>query len=353
MPNKKISQLSTGSTLDGSELVPIVQSGVTKKVTTQDIADLGGSGSGVQSVTGNQVDNTDPLNPVVILQNVLLSPDEITTIYAFDNQASIISSDGVDSSSLTVQPDSIQLISASVTINSVNVATVNDIPSIAGLAPIASPTFTGTATTPAIIVSSETASRVAIIDASKNVKSADTATYPTLTELATVKGVTSAIQTQLNTKVGVVAKDIATSSALTGTTAITLVRSILIPANTFTTGDVCQIIHRGIRSTASGTGTNYIYINTSASLSGATLVGTQAAASRFYSMERNLFIKSSTVSETYDVSGSASGDNPAVLANDKADLNINWTVDQYVIHAFSLAAVGNSFVSSGIIVTKI
>jgi hypothetical protein len=67
-------------------------------------------------------------------------------------------------------------------------------------APIASPTFTGTATTPAIIVSSETASRVAIIDASKNVKSADTATYPSLTELAYVKGVTSAIQTQLDKK---------------------------------------------------------------------------------------------------------------------------------------------------------
>jgi len=68
-------------------------------------------------------------------------------------------------------------------------------------ATIASPTFTGTATTPAIIVSSETASRVAILDASKNIKSADTATYPSLAELAYVKGLTSAIQTQLNTKV--------------------------------------------------------------------------------------------------------------------------------------------------------
>lgn len=66
--------------------------------------------------------------------------------------------------------------------------------------PIASPTFTGTVTTPAAILSSETASRVAIIDASKNIKSADTATYPSLTELAYVKGVTSAIQTQLDAK---------------------------------------------------------------------------------------------------------------------------------------------------------
>jgi hypothetical protein len=46
----------------------------------------------------------------------------------------------------------------------------------------------------------QTASRVAILDASKNVTSADTATYPSLTELAYVKGVTSAIQTQLDGK---------------------------------------------------------------------------------------------------------------------------------------------------------
>lgn len=71
---------------------------------------------------------------------------------------------------------------------------------LTNVAPIASPTFTGTATTPALIVSSETASRVAIIDGSKNVKSADTATYPSLAELAYVKGVTSALQIQLDTK---------------------------------------------------------------------------------------------------------------------------------------------------------
>lgn len=65
-------------------------------------------------------------------------------------------------------------------------------------APTASPTFTGTVTTPAVIVSSETASRLTILDATKNIKSADTATYPSLTEISYVKGATSAIQTQIN-----------------------------------------------------------------------------------------------------------------------------------------------------------
>lgn len=70
-------------------------------------------------------------------------------------------------------------------------ANLTDISTISSKAPIASPTFTGTVTTPAIIVSSETASRIAILDASKNVKSADTATYPSLTELAYVKNLGS------------------------------------------------------------------------------------------------------------------------------------------------------------------
>jgi hypothetical protein len=46
----------------------------------------------------------------------------------------------------------------------------------------------------------QTASTIASFDASKNVVSLPTATYPSLAELAYVKGVTSAIQTQLNAK---------------------------------------------------------------------------------------------------------------------------------------------------------
>lgn len=46
MAEVKISQLTSGTTLDGTELVPIVQGGATVKMTTQDIADLGGGGGG-------------------------------------------------------------------------------------------------------------------------------------------------------------------------------------------------------------------------------------------------------------------------------------------------------------------
>lgn len=49
-------------------------------------------------------------------------------------------------------------------------------------------------------LTSETASTIASFDASKNVKSLPTATYPSLTELSYVKGATSSLQTQLNGK---------------------------------------------------------------------------------------------------------------------------------------------------------
>jgi hypothetical protein len=78
--------------------------------------------------------------------------------------------------------------------------TIADDTDLALKAPIASPTFTGTVTSPAVILTSETASTIASFDASKNIKSLSTATYPSLTELSYAKGVTSAIQTQIDTK---------------------------------------------------------------------------------------------------------------------------------------------------------
>ncbi|MFN4063435.1 MAG: hypothetical protein ACK4JA_04510 [Parazoarcus communis] len=46
MADVKISELDAAAALDGTELVPIVQDGVTVKATAQDIADLGGGGGG-------------------------------------------------------------------------------------------------------------------------------------------------------------------------------------------------------------------------------------------------------------------------------------------------------------------
>jgi hypothetical protein len=65
---------------------------------------------------------------------------------------------------------------------------------------IASPTFTGTTTTPDIIVSSATALTIAHFDATKNIESLPLDTYPSLTELSYVKGLTGAVQFQIDGK---------------------------------------------------------------------------------------------------------------------------------------------------------
>jgi hypothetical protein len=49
-----------------------------------------------------------------------------------------------------------------------------------------------------VSIDDETASTIASFDANKRIKSLNTATYPSLTELSYVKGVTSAIQTQFD-----------------------------------------------------------------------------------------------------------------------------------------------------------
>ena len=150
----------------------------------------------------------------------------------------------------------------------------------------------------------------------------------------------------------IVSKDITDSTALTGTTAITLMKSILIPANTYATGDVVKLLNRAIRNTATGTAINYFYINTTNSLTGATLIGTQSSASRYYANERNLYIKSTTISETIDVTTTISSDANVSSASANSNLNINWGVNQYIIAAFQNAAVGNSTVMSSLIIQK-
>jgi hypothetical protein len=160
------------------------------------------------------------------------------------------------------------------------------------------------------------------------------------------------VDTSFEDYVKVISKDITNSAALTGSTAITLMKSILIPANTYATGDVVRILNRAIRSTATGTATNHFYINTTNSLTGATLVATQSGAFRFYALERNLLIKSTIISETVDVSTVISSDILGVSTSANSDLNINWAVNQYIIAAFQNAAVGNSTIMSSLIIQK-
>ncbi len=106
----------------------------------------------------------------------------------------------------------------------------------------------GAATGTSLQLSGLTASEILITDASKNLVSAAVATYPSLTELTYLKGVTSAIQTQINAKgagtvtaIGVTtANGVSGSSSGGATPNLTITLGAITPTtvngNTFTTG---------------------------------------------------------------------------------------------------------------------
>jgi len=99
------------------------------------------------------------------------------------------------------------------TVTDVSVVTANGVSgSVATSTTTPAITLTLGAITPsAVQVSGLTASEIVITDASKNLASAAVATYPSLTELTYVKGVTSAIQTQINAKAPSTSPTFATS----------------------------------------------------------------------------------------------------------------------------------------------
>lgn len=96
----------------------------------------------------------------------------------------------------------VDLAGGSGTVTSVSIVTANGISgSVATATTTPAITLTLGAITPsAVQISGLTASEIVGTDASKNLVSLAVATYPSLTELTYVKGVTSAIQTQMNLK---------------------------------------------------------------------------------------------------------------------------------------------------------
>lgn len=102
-----------------------------------------------------------------------------------------------------------------------------------------------------------TVSTIAIIDGSKNLISADTATYPSLTELTRLKGVTSAIQTQLDARI------LDTGDTITGTYNLTgqlNVDNLRLDGNTLSSTDT----NGDINLTPNGTGMVVIPVGTTA-----------------------------------------------------------------------------------------
>lgn len=145
------------------------------------------------------------------------------------------------------------------------------------------------------------------------------------------------------------------TDASTSSTTYTLLYSGLIPANTFAVGDMFyfEITYR--KTGTAGTGNHRVYLNTSASLTGATQIAqkaTDAATNLYGKFARTPIIKSSTNTEIIIATNNLNTDLTNVN-NAASTLNINWTVDQYFLVGVSVAVATDTSILSGVLVKKL
>lgn len=125
----------------------------------------------------------------------------------------------------------------------------------------------------------------------------------------------------------------------------TITDSKLIVANSLTVGDILEVNFGFSKLVAIGTLNIRLYINTSNSLTGATLLSLSGTAAALFAgcLGRILYIKSSTNTQVYYVTGTVVNPDTVSLVN--TSLNIDWTVSQYLIIgiAHSSGTANNSF----------
>lgn len=250
------------------------------------------------------------------------------------------------------------------------------------------------------LTGSGTANEIAYFTAARVLASLPIATYPSLTELSYVKGVTSAIQTQINAKqnaltegtgiditsnvitntapdqtvvltagtgIGVsgtypnftitnsrpayiLFKNVDNQTAVTGNANNNLVLGVSIPANTIEVGSIVNIKARVGKTGTTGLTTLRVYANTANSIVSPAptllITSTTAAPTQIYNgIDRNAIVKTATNTQTVQANASIQTD--AVVGNAAlTNSNIDWTVNQFLIFSIQNAANGDSTVLS-------
>lgn len=127
-----------------------------------------------------------------------------------------------------------------------------------------------------------------------------------------------------------------TAGSAVSNTADTLLNSVLVPANTFTVGDVVMMEAMVSKSASLTTFIMRFYWNTTNSLSGAILIGTSAtnaATARSQVMNRQGLIRvaNGTGLGTLVANSTAAANSDTLTTGAPSTLAINWTVDGYFI----------------------
>ena len=161
-------------------------------------------------------------------------------------------------------------------------------------------------------------------------------------------GVTKKVTTQDIADLGgginpsVIVLNASNGTAVTGTTADTLSQSILIPANTFTSNGMLEVLGRILKTGTAGGQSFRIYKNTSASLTGATLIATitSGVASLMHQGIRTYRINSNVMSGI-NTSSALSSD---YGTSTQFTTTFDTSVDNYILFSIQLANAADSSV---------
>ena len=234
MANKKISELASATTpLAGTELVEVVQGGVNKKVA---VSNFGGGSGGVQSVTGDTVDNTDPDNPAVGVPTFQQVTDEGATTTNPIETGNIKATD-VNGGEFPYGSDH--------NFSEAGIMQFTDLETSFGI----------------------------VVDAEEPIASVSWR-YPAKTAGTYKFASEEYVTAELLTTTREIIKDVVPSTGVNSTVVETVLKSYLIPANKMLAEDIANIVSMRFKSGGlGGTITYRYYINTVNSLSGAVLIG--------------------------------------------------------------------------------
>lgn len=174
-----------------------------------------------------------------------------------------------------------------------------------------------------------------MISAAGAIIEADTATYPSVTELSYIKGLTSNLQDNYITKNGIIIQQVSNGTASSGAIE-TITYSMLIPANTVNAGDLLRIEWRTLKTAGTNNMTSQLYWNTTNAIPATTKrIDLNSATTNSWQQHNRLLgvkVKNGTGAGTISFPGgtSASSDLGSTASTPQTNA-IDWGADVYFI----------------------